>query len=167
MKSRKSITPQGRTEGVVVEHLADEVLVYDLKRDRAHCLNLTAARVWEKCDGRRTIREIAAEVVGGEAAAGEEVVWLAVEELSRAGLMEEKVKRTSGVASRRGVARREGVSRREMIKRVAVAAAIGVPVVTSIVAPTASHAANCITAGGGCTAPANCCSGVCNAGRCV
>jgi hypothetical protein len=156
MKSKKSITPQAKTDGVVVEHLADEVLVYDLKRDRAHCLNVTAARVWEKCDGQRTIRQIASEVVKGEEEAGEEVVWLAVEELSRAGLMEEKIKRSSG-----------GISRREVIKRIAVGAAIGVPVVTSIVAPTASHAANCIPTGGGCTTAVNCCSGVCNAGRCA
>jgi hypothetical protein len=162
MKSRNSITPQARTNGIVVEHLADEVLVYDLTGDRAHCLNLTAARVWEQCDGQRTISEIAAEVVKGDAEAAEEVVWLAVEELSRAGLMEEKIKRPS-----KGLRGRVGVSRRELIKRIAVAAAVGVPVVTSIVAPTASHAANCIPSGGGCTVAANCCSGVCNAGRCV
>jgi hypothetical protein len=155
MKSKKSITPQARTNGVVVEHLADEVLVYDLKRDRAHCLNVTAARVWEKCDGQHTISQIASEVVKGDGEAGEEVVWLAVEELSRAGLMEEKIKRG-----------REGVSRREVIKRIAVAAAIGVPVVTSIVAPTASHAANCRPAGQPCSTAIQCCSGLCN-GTCL
>ena len=152
MKSRKSITPQARTTGVVVEHLADEVLVYDLERDRAHCLNQAAARVWERCDGSHTLSEI------GEEVGGEEVAWIAVEQLSRAGLLEGKVKRPA-VAG--------GVSRREVIKRMAVAAAIGVPVVTSIVAPTASHAANCIATGGNCTTSANCCSGVCNTGRCA
>jgi hypothetical protein len=147
---RKSITPQARTTGVVVEQLAEEVLVYDLKRDRAHCLNLAAARVWEKCDGKHTVAEIAAEV------GGEEVAWVGVEQLSRAGLLEEKIKRPA-----------VGMGRREVIKKIAVAAAIGVPVVTSIVAPTASHAANCIPTGGSCTTSANCCSGVCNAGRCA
>jgi hypothetical protein len=161
MKSRNKITPQARTNGVVVEHLADEVLVYDLEGDRAHCLNLTAARVWEQCDGRRTIREIATEVVKGDQEAAEEVVWLAVEELSRAGLMEEKIKRPSKGISRAGV-----VSRRELIKRIAIGAAIGVPVVTSIVAPTASHAANCRPAGQPCSTAIQCCSGLCN-GTCL
>ena len=146
---RKSITPQARTTGVVVEQLADEVLVYDLERDRAHCLNLAAARVWEKCDGRRSVTEIAAEV------GNEEVVWLAVEQLSRARLLEEKIKRPT-----------TALSRRDVIKKIAVAAAIGVPVVTSIVAPTASHAANCRPAGQPCTTAAQCCSGLCN-GTCL
>ena len=158
MKNRMSKTPQARTSGVVVEHLADEVLVYDLANDRAHCLNRAAASVWEKCDGQRTISEIASEVGDGSRDGGEEVVWMAVEQLSRAGLMEKKLK---------GPAEAGSMSRREVIKRIAVAAAIGVPVVTSIVAPTASHAANCIPTGGGCTTAANCCSGVCNANRCV
>ena len=147
---RKSITPQARTTGVVVEQLADEVLVYDLERDRAHCLNLAAARVWEKCDGKHSVSEIATEV------GNEEVTWMAVEQLSRAGLLEEKIKRPA-----------VGMNRREVIKKIAVAAAIGVPVVTSIVAPTASHAANCLPTGASCTTSANCCSGVCNANRCA
>jgi hypothetical protein len=151
MKSRTSNTPRARSEAIVVERVADEVLVYDLRRDRAHCLNESAALVWEKCDGQATVEEIAREV-----GAGEEVVWMAVEELSRAGLMEGRVKRAGG----------GGVSRREMMKRVAVAAAIGVPVVTSIVAPTASHAANCRPAGQACTTATQCCSGLCN-GTCL
>ena len=36
--------PTRRTEGVVVTELMDEVLVYDLERHRAHCLNPPAAR---------------------------------------------------------------------------------------------------------------------------
>lgn len=151
MKSKKSITPQARTTGVVVEQLADEVLVYDLDRDRAHCLNQAAARVWERCDGQHSVSEIGAEV------GGEEAAWMAVEQLSRAGLLEEKIKRPAAV----------GVSRREVIKRIAAAAAVGVPVVTSIIAPTASHAANCIPTGGNCSTSASCCSGLCNAGRCA
>jgi hypothetical protein len=152
---RKSITPQARTTGVVVEQLADEVLVYDLERDRAHCLNLAAARVWEKCDGKHTVAEIATEV------GNEEVAWMAIEQLSRAGLLEEKIKRPAV-----GMGRREVINRREVIKKIAVAAAIGVPVVTSIVAPTASHAANCLPAGQPCTSAVQCCSGLCN-GTCL
>ena len=157
MKSGTSETPQARTKGIVVEHLADEVLVYDLERDRAHCLNQTAARVWEMCDGQKSVTQIAAEIdAKAESQASEEVVWLAVEQLSRAGLMEGKVKRAG----------EKGMSRREVIKRIAVAAAIGVPVVTSIVAPTAIHAATCRPAGQACTTAVQCCSGLCN-GTCL
>ncbi|HET8677723.1 MAG TPA: twin-arginine translocation signal domain-containing protein, partial [Blastocatellia bacterium] len=83
-------------------------------------------------------------------------VWTAIDQLSRAGLLENKLKRPTAV-----------ISRRDVMKKIAVAAAIGVPVVTTVVAPTASHAANCRPSGAACTASAQCCSGVCNASRCV
>jgi hypothetical protein len=140
-----------------MEELADEVLVYDLGRDRAHCLNQTAANVWKLCDGKSSPAKIAAQLDGKlDPAAAEEVVWAALKQLSSAGLLEEKVKRPA-----------TGLSRREVVKRIAVAAAIGVPVVTSIVAPKASHAANCRPSNAACTASAQCCSGLCNAGRCA
>ncbi|HEX5732527.1 MAG TPA: PqqD family peptide modification chaperone [Blastocatellia bacterium] len=153
----KQLTPQARSNGIVVEELADEVLVYDLDRDRAHCLNQTAANVWKLCDGKSSPAEIAKRLgVELEPAAAQEVVWAAVEQLSRAGLLEEKLKRPAA-----------GISRRDVMKKIAVAAAIGVPVVTSIVAPKASHAANCRPSGQACSASAQCCSGVCNMGTCV
>jgi hypothetical protein len=140
-----------------MEELADEVLVYDLGRDRAHCLNQTAANVWKLCDGKSSPAKIAAQLDGKlDPSAAEEVVWAALKQLSSAGLLEEKVKRPA-----------TGLSRREVVKRIAVAAAIGVPVVTSIVAPKASHAANCRPSNASCTASAQCCSGLCNAGRCA
>lgn len=153
----KHIAPQARSRGIVMEELADEVLVYDLERDRAHCLNRAAANVWKLCDGKSSPAKIASQLDGKlEPAAAEEVVWAAVEQLSRAGLLEEKIKRPSA-----------GLSRRDVVKKIAVAAAIGAPVVTSIIAPSASHAANCRPSGQSCTASAQCCSGVCNAGTCV
>lgn len=155
-KLSKHLAPQARSRGIVMEELADEVLVYDLGRDHAHCLNQAAANVWKLCDGKSSPAKIASQLGGNlDPAAAEEVVWAALEQLSRAGLLEEKVKRPSGL------------SRREVVKRIAVAAAIGVPVVTSIVAPNASHAANCRPSGQPCGASAQCCSGLCNAGTCA
>src|SRR5207302_9341317 len=40
--------PTAREEALVVEDLADETLVYDLDRDKAHSLNATAAAVDRK-----------------------------------------------------------------------------------------------------------------------
>jgi hypothetical protein len=153
----KHLAPQARSRGIVMEELADEVLVYDLERDRAHCLNQTAANVWKLCDGKSSPAQIATQLDGKlEPAVAQEVVWAAIEQLNRAGLLEEKIKRPSA-----------GLSRRDVIKRIAVAAAIGAPIVTTIVAPTASHAANCRPSGAACTASAQCCSGLCNASRCA
>ena len=58
MKERLHL-PRARTDGLVINELTDEVLVYDLKRDKAHCLNAAAASVWKQCDGRTTVAEIA------------------------------------------------------------------------------------------------------------
>ena len=82
------MTPKAREEELVVRELGDETLVYDLKSHKAHCLNRTAALVWKSCDGRRTIREIAA-AVGREAGAqvDERVVWLGLERLNRVRLL--------------------------------------------------------------------------------
>ena len=47
----KNVKPLARKEGLVIQELPVEVLVYDLDRDKAHCLNETAAMVWRKCNG--------------------------------------------------------------------------------------------------------------------
>ena len=153
----KQLTPQARSNGIVVEELTDEVLVYDLDRDRAHCLNQTAAKVWRLCDGNSSPAEIAARLdVKLEPAAAQEVVWTAIDQLGRAGLLDKKLKRPTAA-----------ISRRDVMKKIAVAAAIGVPMVTSVVAPKASHAATCRPSNAACGSSAQCCSGVCNAGMCV
>jgi len=37
--------PTARKSGLVVQDVPDEVLIFDLKSNKAHCLNLTAATV--------------------------------------------------------------------------------------------------------------------------
>jgi Coenzyme PQQ synthesis protein D (PqqD) len=49
------VVPATRPDGLVVEHLAGETLIYDLERDQVHHLNDTAAVVFELCDGRTTV----------------------------------------------------------------------------------------------------------------
>jgi len=48
-----------RDEELVVQELSDEVLIYDLRQHKAHCLNQTAAFVWNHCDGETSADEIA------------------------------------------------------------------------------------------------------------
>ncbi|HEY0004483.1 MAG TPA: hypothetical protein VGB17_06700, partial [Pyrinomonadaceae bacterium] len=60
MDHNKSVRwPLARKEGLVVRELADELLVYDTRRDRAHCLNKTASLVWQRCDGLTSTSEMA------------------------------------------------------------------------------------------------------------
>jgi hypothetical protein len=51
--------PKARRNKLVIQELPDEVLVYDQERDKAHCLNQTAALVWKQCDGRTDVPTIA------------------------------------------------------------------------------------------------------------
>ena len=47
-----------RRDDLAARELEGEVLLYDSSGARAHALNATAARVWELCDGTRTLDEI-------------------------------------------------------------------------------------------------------------
>ncbi len=146
--------PRARSEGLLVRELEGEVLVYDLERHRAVCLNPAAAAVWRRCDGLTDVaglgRALGEETGGG---AGEEVVWLALEQLARDRLIEGRPARPAG--SRR-------VTRRELIRRLGLAAAATLPLVTSVVAPTPAQAASCKPPGDPCGSPLECCSGVCS-----
>ena len=149
--------PAAREDELIVQEMGEEVLVYDQRQRRAHCLNRTAALVWRELDGRQTAAEVAARLsreVGATVAP--EVVELAVEELRRGGLL-------SGGGGGRG----GGVSRREMMRRVGLGAAVGLPVVASVLAPKAAEAASCLPGGSACTTSAQCCSGICNASTCA
>jgi hypothetical protein len=46
-RTGKRHLPRVRKKNLIIDELADEVLVYDLDRHKAHCLNRTAALVWK------------------------------------------------------------------------------------------------------------------------
>jgi Coenzyme PQQ synthesis protein D (PqqD) len=147
------LRPRARTKGLVVQALPDEVLVYDLKRHKAHCLNSTAALIWKSCDGQTPLAEIV-HMLAQEmnTAVPEAVVVIALQQLGRAHLLEERFHLAGGGAS---------MSRREVMRRLGWGAAVALPLVTSIVAPTAVEAATCLPGGAICTTSAQCCSGSC------
>ena len=142
--------PAARESKLLVRELAEEVLVYDEEGHRAHCLNRTAALVWKSCDGRTDVSAIA-ERVGAQLSApvSEEVVWLALEQLSEFDLLSKKAARAAAPSHL--------ISRRRMLRRLGVAAAVSLPLITSVVSPTAAEAQspcneeNC--------PPPSCCSG--------
>jgi hypothetical protein len=158
--------PQTRRSGLLIRELPDEVLVYDRERHHAHCLNRTAALVFRRADGTRTVREIARELDPQGGPEAEAAVSLALDQLREAGLLEDAVPSTAAA---------EGMSRREVARRVGIAAAILLPAVATIVAPTpAEAAATCVSSCAGqpngtpcscfganpCTS--SCVTGVCN-----
>jgi len=151
------VNPRARRAELVVRDVADETLVYDLKRHRAHCLNRAAALVWRACDGRTpvtTIGRMLERQTGAEG--GVEAAWLALAQLRKAGLLDE-----TSLPERPA----PGISRRRALGRMA-ATALLVPAVISVTAPTAGAAGS----GGGqaCRKNSDCGpGGACLFGRCV
>ena len=139
MKTTRALMPRARQDELVVEELPDETLVYDLKRHKAHCLNRTSALVWQHCDGRTPVAEVAALLERQlKIPADEAVVWMALDRLGTAHLLGEQVTLP---------AERARYSRREMLRTLRRAAGISLllPVIESIVAPRAAAQASCIS----------------------
>lgn len=47
---------------VTTFELDDDLVLYDARGAEAHVLNATAARIWQLCDGTRTIASVAGEL---------------------------------------------------------------------------------------------------------
>jgi len=145
--------PRARKAGLLVESLPDEVLVYDLERQKAHCLNETAAFLWDHCDGATSTEDL--RTMLENRSAGEkissDVVSYGLDQLYRARLLESR-----GSTSNADVK----LSRRELVKRIGLA--VSIPIVVSIIAPTASAALSCV--GRPCVTQANCGPCTCDVG---
>ena len=48
--------PTARKNGSVMQEMPDEILIYDLDTNKAHCLNETSALVWKACNGTALIQ---------------------------------------------------------------------------------------------------------------
>jgi len=146
--------PKARKQGLIVRELPDEVLIYDRDRDKAHCLNQTAALVWKYCDGETSVATMVQRLECDLKASkvDEKIVWFALSQLDKDNLLEQSVPLPSMM---------EGMSRRQLMRALGLAAVIAIPAVTSIVAPTPAQAATCLPTGQACSSPAQCCSGLC------
>jgi hypothetical protein len=161
--------PVARREGILIRRLPGELLVYERGTHRAHCLNRTAAAVFENADGTRSVAELA-RLLAPEAdpSASEAVANETLARLAEAGLIE------AGEPT-------GGWSRREWVRKVGIGAAILLPAVASIVVPAPAEAsATCVPSCAGqppgtpcssygestCTAACSCSPGPCSAGDC-
>jgi Coenzyme PQQ synthesis protein D (PqqD) len=132
--------PKARESQLIVEAMAEETLVYDLRRHKAHYLNPTAALVWRCCHERKSLAETVALLDSGlPAAEAETIVWMALDRLERAHLLTESPSfpRPRSRYPRRQVIRTLGLG---------AAATLLLPLVDSIVSPVAAQAGSCVTA---------------------
>jgi hypothetical protein len=157
---KSSQIPVARKEGLVIQETTDEVLVYDLTSNKAHCLNQTAAFIWKSCNGNNSVTDITRLIESDAGSAvHEDLIWLAIDQLNEKNLLEKEL-----------VSNFAGRSRREVLKKIGLATVVALPLVASLTAPTsalASTSCACVTPGDcttqtGCPSVVNCNgSGVC------
>lgn len=150
MRSRMGAVPAAaRSEGLLIERVDDETVIYDLESKEAHCLGVLAAQVFDLCDGRRKHDAIAAEAERRLATTvTTDDVADAVAQLEERRLLDTPFLIHEG-----------GISRRDALRRGVFATAlittIGVPVATA--AATAQIPTGCT----GCGQNKDCVSGHC------
>lgn len=127
--------PKARTTNLIISELSDELLVYDLKTDKCHCLNKTAYLVWQNCNGKNHLQDIAAKF--GENPPkefSEKLMFLTLAKLEKANLLEGKNEYQKIISK---------ISRREMMQSLALSMTVALPLVASVVAPTSVSAQSC------------------------
>lgn len=122
MFSRNHSVPAARSDGLLIQPVGDEWVVYDEETKEAHCLQPLAARVFANADGRTSVGRLSRIVSDqlGETV-DEPSIRDAISQLEERGLL---------------MGRKGAISRREVIKRGTVAAA-SVPLITSVFAAPA------------------------------
>jgi hypothetical protein len=165
------LKPKNRKDNIVIQELENEILIYNLKNNRALCLNSTSSAIWQLCDGTRSILEIADLMTEKlKMPVSEDLVWLAISDLKKENLVEIETNQLF----------LEGRSRREVIRKIGFASMIVLPVISSLVAPAAASAQSgcglegdsCSTAGGSPNSNGTCCGDPtsplrCSSGTCT
>lgn len=156
MKKAGEQLPLARKGQLIIRELPDEVLVYDQDRNKALCLNQSAALVWKHCDGQTPITDIA-QLIEKElkTPVTDDLVWLALTRLDKLNLLEEKIELPQAIA---------GMSRRDFSRKVGLSAALAIPVIMAL--STSASAATTLPPGSSCTTSSQCSSGVCSGGVC-
>jgi hypothetical protein len=148
--------PKTRQSNLVVQDIENELLIYDLQINKAFCLNQTSAMVWQLCDGKNSVADIA-ELLSRKLKmdVSQEFVWLALDGLKKDNLLEKSNEFEINFS---------GLTRREVVKKVGLASLVTLPVIASVIAPSALMAQS----GGGtfplfspCTSNTQCASGNC------
>lgn len=128
------VRPFYRSNDLLTQELNGELLIYDLRIDKAYRLNSTLADIWQFCDGKHSVTEISEQISRRQnAAIGEDLIWLGLDQLRKSNLIEngEEIKTTF-----------EGKTRREVIRKIGLASLIALPMLFSVVAPEAVNAAS-------------------------
>lgn len=163
MEASFGFLPKARRKGIITKEVGGELLIYDLDRDKAHCLNPSAAAIWRLCDGRTSADEIANSLATQtRTTVDQDVVLIALADFGRSHLLDETGGNETGPYLPKTIL---GMSRREAVKHIGIGASL--PIIFSITAPTAQASTSCKGDGVTCGAGPECCSGTCTGNQCV
>ena len=124
--------PQARQTQLVIQEISDELVIYDLKRNKVHTLNPTAAWVWQHCDGKTSHAELASRLQAHlDTPHADDILWLSLDRLEKAHLLETENVPAAGAK----------ITRRQALQKIGVSVAM-LPVVASIAAPSAQAASS-------------------------
>lgn len=161
----KKIFPIHRKNDLLTQETLEETLVYDLKTNKALCLNKVSAIIWQNCNGTNSPAQIA--WIANEklnASLNETAVWFTLQELKKKNLLSGELHPPPEF---------QNISRRQLVKTLGASAAVALPVIFNVVAPTSAQAGSaCVPLGQSCTSPQQCCttpqcsSNVCANGIC-
>ena len=144
--------PKARTSEIIEQETNNELLIYDLRNNKAYSLNETSKTVYKACSNQ-TFSELKRLHKFTD-----DLIYLALDELSANNLLEEEYKSNNFA----------GLSRREVIRKVGLATMVALPVIAAIAAPSAAAGAsltpcqrtNCRDGqahpSGGCNPPTGC-----------
>jgi hypothetical protein len=114
--------PLARKKGLVIQEMPDEVLVYDSQTNKGFCLNQTAAFVWKNCTGKNSVSDIIKNFENESGNTVEnDLIWLAIDQLSERNLLETNLPALFA-----------GESRRSVLKKIGFASMVVVPVIASL-----------------------------------
>lgn len=124
--------PLSRKKNIVIQEFEKEILIYDLTKNKAFCLNQTSAMVFQECDGTKSVAQISDKLSKTvEAKVNEDIIWLALTQLKADGLLEN---------NNDFVTPFEGLTRREAVRKIGFASIVALPVISAVIAPTAVSA---------------------------
>lgn len=126
--------PKARTADLLEQEADQELLIYDLRINKAYSLNETLKNVFSGCSKRQSFDELKRRYKYTD-----DLIHFALDELEANDLIEDY--RSSYFI---------GLSRREIIKKVGLATMAALPVIVGLTAPPAAHAAS--TCGQSCNA---------------
>jgi hypothetical protein len=144
--------PLARSKDIIVQKLGKEVLIYNLKTNKAYCLNETSAIVYHACDGKTTFDEIKAN-----SNFTDEIIYLALDELKKENLFEKDAEFNVPL---------NNLSRREIIKKIGTASLVALPTIVALVTPVAAQSGSCLANGKPCSSTASNPSGGCCSTHC-